>query len=104
MKPSGYILLINSADSGQLSYHHLQEIKSVLGPQTTPLMAWRTGAAIAYSGSESARAINERIKMILGDKYQILVLQLGRDNSLWGSEAHQKFLAHLVWLLGEESK
>jgi hypothetical protein len=104
MKPSGYILLINSADRVPLSLDHLQEIKRVLGPQTTPLMGWKTGAAIAFSGSESARAINERIKMIFGEKYQILVLQLGRDHSLWGSEAHQKFLAHLVWLLGEESK
>ena len=104
MKPSGYILLINSANSVPLSPHHLQEIKRVLGQQTTPLMAWRGGAAIGVSGSESANAIAERIKMILGEKYQILVLQLGRDHSLWGSEAHHKFLSHLEWLLGGESQ
>jgi hypothetical protein len=104
MKLSGYILLINSAERTPLSPHYLQEIKRVLGPQTTPLMGWGTGAAIGFSGSESAKAIIERIKMILGEKYQILVLQLGRDHSQWGSEAHHKFLAHLGWLLGDESK
>jgi hypothetical protein len=104
MKPSGYILLINSADRVPLSPHHLQEIKHVLGPQTTPLMAWGTGAAIGFSESESAKAVMERIKMILGDKYQILILQLGMDHSQWGSRAHQEFLAHLRWLLGGESQ
>ena len=89
MKP--YILLLNSG-SASPKPSTLSEVKRLLGDQTSPLMAFSNGAAIGFSTAATPTEMVGKIKLAVGDRMQILILELGSDHAQWGSPIHHQFL------------
>jgi hypothetical protein len=89
MKP--YILLLNSG-TVSLKASTLNEVKRILGDQTSPLMACSNGAAIGFSTASTPTEMVGKIKLAVGDRMQVLILELGSDHAQWGSPIHHQFL------------
>lgn len=89
MKP--YILLLNSG-AAALKPSTLSEVKRILGDHTSPLMACSNGAAIGFSTASGPMEVVDRIKLAVGDRMQVLILELGSDHAQWGSSIHHQFL------------
>jgi len=61
-------------------------------------MAWGTGAAIGLISVEPAAKTLNLVRSIVGDGWQITVLQIGYDQAAFGTNAQNDFLTHMQWL------
>ena len=99
MKHNAYMLLLSTMATGiELTADSLKEARRVLGPQTSPMMAWEKGAAIGFISTNIARQTTDKIKGALGKQIQILVVELGSDQYQWGLPYHHDWLAKLSWM------
>ena len=98
MKLKAYMLLLSTMVAKvELTADALKEARRVLGPQTSPMMAWEKGAAIGFISADTARQTTDKIKSALGEQMQILVVELGSDQYQWGLPYHHDWLAKLSW-------
>ena len=99
MKPKPYMLLLSTmASKAKLTADVLKEVQRLLGPQTSPMMAWEKGAAIGFMSADTASRTIDRIKSALAEETQILVVELGADQAQWGLPHHHQWLAQLRWM------
>ena len=99
MKPRAYMLLLSTIGTkAKVTPDMLKEVRRILGPQTSPMMAWGMGAAIGFISTDTARQTTDKIKDALGGVMQILVVELGADQSQWGVPEHHEWLARLKWM------
>lgn len=104
MKPKPYVLMLAKSDPrANISASQLKEVKRILGDDAWPLMASKGAAAMLFIGSDMAKSVADKVKSVVGDQTQILVMELGRDKALWGFPEHLKYLDRLEWYRSGES-
>ncbi len=91
MKPKAYMLLLSTTGTKtKITPDMLKEVRRILGLQTCPMMAWEMGAIIGFISTYTARQTTDKIKDALGERMQILVAELGSDQSQWGLPHHHQ--------------
>ncbi len=94
MKPRAYMLLLSTTGTKtKVTPDMLKEVRRILGLQTSPMMAWEMGAAIGFVSTDTASQTIDKINDALGGRMQILVAELGPDQSQWGLSHHHEWLA-----------
>ena len=105
MKPKAYLLLLSTIGAKtKITPDMLKEVRRILGPQTCPIMAWEMGATIGFISTDTARQTTDKIRDALGGRMQIMVAELGSDQSQWGLPHHHEWLARLEWMTGKASE
>ncbi len=105
MKPRAYMLLLSTTGTKtKVTPDMLKEVRRILGLQTSPMMAWEMGAAIGFVSTDTARQTTDKIRDALGGLMQILVVEVGSDQSQWGLPHHHEWLARLKWMIEKTSE
>lgn len=105
MKPKAYMLLLSTTvTKTKVTSDMLKEVRRILGLQTSPMMAWEMGVAIGFISTDTARQTTDKIKDTLGERMQILAVELGPDQSQWGLLSHHEWLVRLKWMTEKTSE
>lgn len=103
LKP--YVLLLNTLPRGPrnmkvpLAAAQLKEVRRILGPESRPLMAWETGAAVVFVATTPAREMIASVIKAIGPAHQISALELGPDLQQFGSDGENDFFAQVLRLI-----
>lgn len=80
-KQKGYLLICNDPVRPQMDEHTLKGMKYAAGQNSSAVMAWHTGAAIAFLSVDDAQSIIKKFRSALRPGLQMFACEVGPDCS-----------------------